>query len=94
MLGAIPDGVVNYIGNKLSNLLGILPTENRLKYNFSYYTVYCSKLRTTRLNKGLSRAYLVRYIIVSGCPRLRLANPISKVDTNTTVVKRKERYVI
>ena len=94
ILGAIPDGVVDYIGNKLSNLLGILPIENRLKYNFSYYTVRYSKLRITRLNRGLSRAYLAGYIIVSNYPRLRLINLISKVNTNITVIGRKERYAI
>ena len=94
MLGTAPDGVVDYIGNKLSDLLGILPIENGLRYNFSYYTVRYSKSRITRLNKGLSRAYLAKYIIVSSCPRLRLVGPISRVDTNITVIGRKERYAI
>ena len=74
--------------------MGILPTEGGLRYNFSYYNIRYSKLRITRLNKGLFRAYLAGYIIVSGCFRLRLVGPISRVDTNTTVAGRKERYVI
>ena len=32
--------------------------------------------------------------MVSSYPRLRLVGPISKVDTNITVIGRKERYVI
>ena len=32
--------------------------------------------------------------MVSGCPRLRLVGPISRVDINTTIIGRKERYII
>ena len=45
--------------------LGKLPTEGGLKYNLWYYIVRYLKSRTTRLNKGLFRDYLVGYIIVS-----------------------------
>ena len=57
MLRVIPGGVIDRLGK--------LPTENRSRYNLSYYIVRYLKLRTTRLNKGLSRDYLVGYIIVS-----------------------------
>ena len=86
MLGLIPGGVVDRLGK--------LPTENGLKCNLSYYIVRWLKSRTIRLNKGLSRDYSVGYIVVSGCPRLRLINLINRVNTNITVVGRKERYVI
>ena len=45
--------------------LGKLPTENGSRYNLSYYIVRYLKLRITRLNKGLSKDYLIGYIIVS-----------------------------
>ena len=74
--------------------LGKLPTKGGSRCNLSYYIVRWLKSRIARLNKGLSRDHSVGYIVVSGCPRLRLAGPISKVDTNITVVGRKERYAI
>ena len=83
MLGAVPDGVVDRLSK--------LPTENRSRYNLSYYIVRCLKSRTTRLNKDLSRDYSVGYIVVSKCSRLRLAGPTSRVDTNITIAGRKER---
>ena len=74
--------------------LGKLPTENRSRCNLSSYIVRWLKSRIVRLNKGLSRDYSAGYIMVSGCPRLRLAGPISRVDTNITVIGRKEQCVI
>ena len=74
--------------------LGKLPTEDGSRCNLSYYIVRWLKLRIARLNRGLSRDYSERYIVVSGCPRLRLTNPTSRVNTNITVVGRKERYAI
>ena len=86
ILGAIPGEVIDYL-NKL-------PTENKLRYNLSYYIIRYLKSRITRLNKSLFKDYLIGYIIVSTCPRLRLVGPISRVNTNTTVAGRKKRYVI
>ena len=57
VLGVVPGGVVDRSGK--------LPTEGGLRCNLSYYIVRCSKSRTTRLNRGLSRDHLVGYIVVS-----------------------------
>ena len=99
----VPDGIFNYNYNIL--VLGLipggvidrlnkLPTEGRLRYNLLYYIIRWLKLWIVRLNKGLSKDYSVGYIVVSGYPRLRLAGPISRIDTNIIVVGRKKRYVI
>ena len=71
--------------------LGKLPTENGSRCNLSYYIVRCLKSRITRLNRGLSKDYLVGYIVVSEYSRLRLVGPTSRVDTNITAAGRKER---